>query len=1363
MSAPSRQLGLSDSEYEHTKTLLRQMKVAELKMLCKALFLPLKGLKNELLQRLVQYFEQGKQLNDNIRLLAVRTMILKLMQGQPIPDYQQLSHALQSGAFIQEIPNQYTHAGNAISHSNPSKLSGVILLFKPSPFYSQRRMVKGSPFFAKPCLSKDARASVQINFMLTAEERLLLQSKPSMKLFLFAGLNSASTSDVDVEFPTQVELNCNGNVIRSSYKGLKHMKGTASPANLTPFVKQADANVVTMIYVGTVEPFFLYLYIVETYSSEQVFEIAAKNPHIHRESTVSAIKKEYEESDNDDIVMATSTISLKCPLSISRMTNPAKGIFCQHLQCFDLQSFIYSQETIPDWRCPICQNKIKLNDLAINDYLLEALKNTHEDVESISLHKDGSWEPVLETGHTDSRSPAAPAKTPTMEKKFMPSTSPAEKNNSFPGSDDIIEIIDSESEDEAPLPQQAPPSLPPQQTAPLPPTQSVPSNPIETNPSSDLSNQAVEGLPIATTVEVAPAPVEDTAGSSPYENDEMPLSYFSQFLSQNGAQRLKAVSPRVLSSISSSSAAPSGSTASVSSGASTGTSASNTTSGTTSVSSNIPATSAPSATLGNTGAPMGNTGPLPTLARSTPSVVNSTFPVPTPVPSNVQPNVNSVPPPSPASASSNNQGSQPAIVEPLKQHPPVNNSKPTALKVLPPMHTSNQPRTPGMPHPQDLAVFQVTPSTPSDPNGIALHQTRRSSQPNVPTLQQSDSTQSVPTLQLSNTPSQENVSLARWNSSIGMAHERDNSSPGGTNGIVLYLGADIKKSQDIIDEQNRLLSLEMKRLNLALLSLQAGFSRNLDNGQQFSFNDYDLNLRRAALLRVGIELQSLFSQTLGGDHRLLSLIKEKQQFCIQIQKELLAKLRKEIHDLQLKMLQQSTAEFLDPIETPSRPVDRQSEDAELTIKSLKASLINTKERETVMLSNLEKLSQERPLTVENQNRLTATMNYFNLELQKLQNEEQLILSAIQLLVKHSLQAQTTGDQTSVRQQQLTNNSPPSFSSNTIAPNEPVSQTQSSIAAFGIRPLPTSDQIPKVLPFDTIMKEQERQKQESAKRRLNHQQAQASFSKSKDVGNSSPNLPSPSPNVTPSLSHRSLNQDQEPSASPNNRDNAETTVEPVEATAAKNTSKSAESTVRPTPQPQEAPQSTDSNTSPTVIGTPGIDKGNETTETSVSPSVETAPLKLPVQISEPEAVNDNSSSKSTEETPRPPRFSQSAFDLAMNKDNRKSSHLVKGMLGIQILEDVINDSNQTPDEAHAVSPLNFRVTNMTLETPNAKKRSLSNTEKLWNKRLNSNDQLPIQHPPEVTRKSLKTKFDPSLVNKNDIIELDEQTCDTNCTI
>lgn len=183
MSGIGNQAILSDEEYSDTIGCLNKLKVPQIKDIVRCLSLPLSGKKQDLIDRVVGYLEQGRRFNDNVRLLAVRTIVLKVRNNDPIPNFTALYDALRTGAynFVEGIGqySNYKNQSTSSSSSSQNKSSneshpykGHVLYFKESPFYKLKRLVHGGPQIAIP---SKAKAVCRYQFILNDEENKLLK------------------------------------------------------------------------------------------------------------------------------------------------------------------------------------------------------------------------------------------------------------------------------------------------------------------------------------------------------------------------------------------------------------------------------------------------------------------------------------------------------------------------------------------------------------------------------------------------------------------------------------------------------------------------------------------------------------------------------------------------------------------------------------------------------------------------------------------------------------------------------------------------------------------------------------------------------------------------------------------------------------------------------------------------------------------------------------------------------------------------------------------------------------------------------------------------------------------------------------
>ncbi|KAF4649701.1 hypothetical protein FOL47_001805 [Perkinsus chesapeaki] len=95
---------------------------------------------------------------------------------------------------------------------------------------------------------------------------------------------------------------------------------------------------------------------------------------------------------SDEIDADTRSLRLTCPLSYARMTYPARGQSCSHIQCFDLEWFIRSQKMMAAfnnrWKCAVCDAVLRPDEILIDGYLLDILRATEDsEVEEVFVTK----------------------------------------------------------------------------------------------------------------------------------------------------------------------------------------------------------------------------------------------------------------------------------------------------------------------------------------------------------------------------------------------------------------------------------------------------------------------------------------------------------------------------------------------------------------------------------------------------------------------------------------------------------------------------------------------------------------------------------------------------------------------------------------------------------------------------------------------------------------------------------------------------------------------------------------------------------------------------------------------------------------
>ncbi|XP_065830870.1 zinc finger MIZ domain-containing protein 1-like isoform X2 [Oscarella lobularis] len=88
-------------------------------------------------------------------------------------------------------------------------------------------------------------------------------------------------------------------------------------------------------------------------------------------------------------------VSLKCPLSFRRITFPARGRECRHVQCFDLESYLQLNCERGTWKCPVCSKPVSLEYIEVDQFIWGILTTIgNNDVDEVMIDPDCHWKPV---------------------------------------------------------------------------------------------------------------------------------------------------------------------------------------------------------------------------------------------------------------------------------------------------------------------------------------------------------------------------------------------------------------------------------------------------------------------------------------------------------------------------------------------------------------------------------------------------------------------------------------------------------------------------------------------------------------------------------------------------------------------------------------------------------------------------------------------------------------------------------------------------------------------------------------------------------------------------------------------------------
>ncbi|CAE7781702.1 pli1 [Symbiodinium pilosum] len=88
-------------------------------------------------------------------------------------------------------------------------------------------------------------------------------------------------------------------------------------------------------------------------------------------------------------------LKLTCCTSLLRIERAARGSRCEHLQCFDLNSYIHTMRSIPPkhaWCCPICDQPAPLHQLRLDAFAQSVVDSTAANVTEVLVADNGKFE-----------------------------------------------------------------------------------------------------------------------------------------------------------------------------------------------------------------------------------------------------------------------------------------------------------------------------------------------------------------------------------------------------------------------------------------------------------------------------------------------------------------------------------------------------------------------------------------------------------------------------------------------------------------------------------------------------------------------------------------------------------------------------------------------------------------------------------------------------------------------------------------------------------------------------------------------------------------------------------------------------------
>nr|VZI30166.1 unnamed protein product [Spirometra erinaceieuropaei] len=123
-----------------------------------------------------------------------------------------------------------------------------------------------------------------------------------------------------------------------------------------------------------------------------VYDFCMSSDRVIAASETLAMIKSKLTSEEDLQSDGWIPVSLLCPLALTRIEIPVRSVNCDHLQCFDLSSYLTINKKRPRWSCPVCSSPAPFRDLRRDDFFVQLMADPSlKDVKMVHVDANGHW------------------------------------------------------------------------------------------------------------------------------------------------------------------------------------------------------------------------------------------------------------------------------------------------------------------------------------------------------------------------------------------------------------------------------------------------------------------------------------------------------------------------------------------------------------------------------------------------------------------------------------------------------------------------------------------------------------------------------------------------------------------------------------------------------------------------------------------------------------------------------------------------------------------------------------------------------------------------------------------------------------
>ena len=317
---------MSEHELNDLIQRIKTMRVAELKDILRSMNITPRGIKKDHYDDILNIVKRAVSTSDNVKLITLKIMTLKLMLKEPLPNFNAIYTAISNGSLNHQdvynslnnrpsrplasygtkqkskpgdssVPNYRHHGSNLIHHKNQSN-SQPVYSFRPSPFYKVIESIYPGPQIG---VGSSSREEVELGLEFTDDQISLLR-KPNYRVFFFCAKHESTRKDgLCITLPAKYEILVNGQHFKDSIRGIKNEPDSARPGDITNclYLTGDSSNRVRFAFIERAN-FYVMCNIVEKILVETII----KNINldlIPMSQTIQEIQQDYQKNNDDDI------------------------------------------------------------------------------------------------------------------------------------------------------------------------------------------------------------------------------------------------------------------------------------------------------------------------------------------------------------------------------------------------------------------------------------------------------------------------------------------------------------------------------------------------------------------------------------------------------------------------------------------------------------------------------------------------------------------------------------------------------------------------------------------------------------------------------------------------------------------------------------------------------------------------------------------------------------------------------------------------------------------------------------------------------------------------------------------------------